>query len=141
MINRYIWHTIRYVIKFLVIGKKTNGCLWDSLVVLVLNTLLWWIYLISSNDLSIIQYTMIFHPFIWFKQNTIPYVNRISLTFNFVVPFIFAILPVITKDYSPTGGMLHYYIPICIRYILDCISTKKCLSFRMVLDFQCEHRR
>merc|ERR1719410_1099448 len=47
---------------------------------------------------------MIFSPFIWFKPNTINYVNRFSLAFNFIVPFLFAILPVITNDYAPTGG-------------------------------------
>merc|ERR1719203_38678 len=54
--------------------------------------------------IAVVMYTMIFSPFIWFKPNTINYVNRFSLAFNFVVPFLFAILPVITNDYAPTGG-------------------------------------
>merc|ERR1719356_95527 len=54
--------------------------------------------------IAIVMYTMIFHPFIWFKQNTIPSVNRISIAFNFLVPLPFAILPVVTGSYAPTGG-------------------------------------
>merc|ERR1719242_1430096 len=54
--------------------------------------------------IAIVMYTMIFHPFIWFKPHTISYVNRISITFNFVVPFLFALLPIITNSYAPTGG-------------------------------------
>merc|ERR1719474_1316128 len=47
---------------------------------------------------------MIFHPFIWFKPRTISQVNRFSLAFNFIVPIIFAMLPVVTDSYTPTGG-------------------------------------
>ena len=57
-------------------------------------------------SIAIVMYTMIFHPFIWFKTHTIVYVNRISLAFNFIVPFIFAMLPVLTNSHVPTGGII-----------------------------------
>ena len=55
-------------------------------------------------SIAIVMYTMIFHPFVWFKEKNIIYCNRICIAFNFTVPVIFAILPVLTEDYAPTGG-------------------------------------
>eukprot|EP00484_Ammonia_sp_Unknown_P027322 CAMPEP_0197026380 /NCGR_PEP_ID=MMETSP1384-20130603/6477_1 /TAXON_ID=29189 /ORGANISM="Ammonia sp." /LENGTH=320 /DNA_ID=CAMNT_0042455033 /DNA_START=221 /DNA_END=1183 /DNA_ORIENTATION=- len=54
--------------------------------------------------IAFVMYTMIFHPFMWYKEGTIGKCNKIALVINFTLPFLFAFIPILTNDYAPTGG-------------------------------------
>ena len=62
--------------------------------------------------IAFVMYTMIFHPFMWYKDGTIEKCNKISLGINYSVPLIFALLPTFTGHYAPTGGILFMLKPI-----------------------------
>ena len=57
---------------------------------------------------AIVMHTLIFFPIKWRKATDS--CSSISLSINFSVPLIFALLPVLTNDYAPTGGMFHELI-------------------------------
>ena len=55
---------------------------------------------------ALVMYSMIFHPFLWLKEGIIKKCNRNSLTINYSIPLIFALLPVFPNRYVPQGGMI-----------------------------------